>query len=165
MSIPDTFKIEDIANYTCINLYKNGSDNRQQKNGSPNKLKEECLNKITIATIGVYTYYLTDEQRKIITSNDKSDYYKRTSVEFLVDIAKSIIKALNEMENNTDIKKSKVCVYIPYSSQREMLYNLSNNEIEGLYKHKDLLKVFDPRKLFFNQERTKTNSMYGIRVK
>jgi hypothetical protein len=46
-----------------------------------------------------------------------------------------------------------------------MLYNLSNNEIEGLYKHKDLLKVFDPRKLFFNQERTKTNSMYGIRVK
>jgi len=163
MSI-ETFNIEDIANWCSTNLYKNGSDSRQQKNGKPDKLKEECLNKSTISTIGVYTYYLNDTQRKIITSNDKSNYAIRTSVEFLTQMAIALNKALTEMENIKDVKKSRVCVYIPFNHQREMLNSLLKNESE-LYKTKDLLKVFDPRKLFFNQERAKTNSMYGIRTK
>ena len=164
MSAIENFNIDDIANWSASNLYKNGSDNRQQKNGRPDKLKEECLKKITISTIGVYTYYLNDDQRKIITSNDKADYYKRTSLEFLSQMALAINKALTEMINNKDLKKSRVCVYIPYSHQRDMLDSLLNNQAEDLYKHNDLLKVFDPRKLFFNQERAKTNSMYGIRT-
>jgi hypothetical protein len=157
--------IQEIANWSAVNMYKNGSDSRQQKNGKPNKLVEECLKKKTISTIGVYAYYLNDEQRKIITSNEKSQVFKRLSLEFMREIAIAINKGIDEMITTDDVKKARICVYIPISHQKEMMDALIEDKTEGLYKYNDIRLVFDPRKLFFNQERTKVNSMYGIRVK
>jgi hypothetical protein len=147
----------DIPKLASYNLYLNGNDMRQQKNGKPLKLVEDYNNASTIRTIGVFKYYLTNEERRMIVSNDKSDIMGRNDWKFLVKISKILLRVFEEMDNYKNEKEVKACVKIPSVYLYNMIIAVASEREDqiNMYKESEIKKMLDPRKIFMNQERAK----------
>jgi len=142
----------DICKAAAFNLYRNGSDARQQKNGNPDNLVVNCLTSKTITTIGVYKYYLSAEQRQIV--NDNKNTAPCLKYEFITAMCQAVLKAIEDMYEYKSDKDVKVFVNIPNTQQLEMLQAAAAGKFD-LYKEKTIVNTLSPRKMFIFQERQK----------
>jgi len=137
----------------ATNLYMNGSDARQQKNGNPNKLFDKCMNAPTIATVGVYKHYLSEEERRIIVDEDRR---LCLSQDFITKMCIAILRAeADSVEYKTE-REMKVYVNIPTSKQRTMIEAGAKGKFD-IYKDKEVEKYLSPKRMFIHQERQKVN--------
>lgn len=147
----------DIPKTAAYNLYLNGNDLRSQKNGKPLKLLENYDRTSTIRTIGVFKYYLSNEDRRIIVSNDRADIAKRNEWSFIQKIAKIVLKVHQDMDTYKTEKDVKACVKIPSTHLYNMLLAIASGKEDqiNLYKEKEIKLMLDSRKIFMGQERSK----------
>jgi hypothetical protein len=141
----------DIASAAALNMYKNGSDARQQKNGSPNVLVSKVMNADTIKTIGVYKWYLSEEDRKMV--GDKS---KCSEPAFVSKMCQAVLMAYNAMHEPTATKDVKVYVRVPGTQQMQMLQAAAQGQWDR-FKWNNLIKCVRPSHMFLNQERQKVS--------
>jgi len=159
MSAPATterrFTDEEICKIAALNLYRNGSDSRQQKNGNPDGLVSDCLKSIAaVTTIGVYKHYLSFEERKLISDN--SDKKGSLDLEFISRMCKVVLRAMKDISEYKNERDIKCYVHIPTVKQLQMLEQIAAGNY-NLYKIKEINCVLSPRKMFIYQERQKVD--------
>ena len=146
-----TLSVSDIAKAAAFNLYCNGSDARQQKNGNPDNLVTNAVTCKTVCSIGVYKWYLSAEDRAIINDKKKCHEYS-----FISKMSKIILSAAGVMFDPISTKDVKVFVHIPSQAHFDMLTALAKNKFES-YKEKEIINNLSPRKMFIYQERQKVD--------
>lgn len=138
---------KEHATIVVNNLYKNGSDSRQQKNGNPDKLIEHLLKPKNISTCGIFNL-LDPEDMKTIHDKSKSRLLEYP------EIRKRIAKVILEYANKPDIVSKNTKVYCRVSEHGfKILNDIVNNT--GIYKPRDLKINFNVRTIFEHQERQK----------
>lgn len=135
------------ATIVVNNLYKNGSDSRQVKNGNPDKLIDHLMKSKHISTCGIFTL-LDPNDMKLI--HDKSKIKMLDYPEIKKRVAKIILQHANKPELIT--KQTKIyCRVSEYGLK--ILDDIINST--SIYKIKDLKRNFNIRVIFEHQERQK----------
>lgn len=126
------------ATEVVTNLYKNGSDTRQMKNGSPGALIEKIMSARPITTCGLYRHLSSEEMDMVCDKKSSPVFQKR--------VAGLLLEHANRYDKH---------IYCKVTDIGMNVLKCILAEDYDTYPAKDMKFIFNLSHIFENQEREK----------